>query len=109
MKVIFSFIFRAIIILYQKAFSPLLQPRCRYIPTCSQYGLEAIGSDNYEQDVEVILIAYRIYEMLGIPDLELNINSIGSQNCREKYIESLIKYLLFLLPLGLFISGNFST
>ena len=42
MKVIFSFIFRAIIILYQKAVSPLLNPRCRYTPTCSQYGLEAI-------------------------------------------------------------------
>ena len=42
MKGIFFFIFRAIIILYQKAFSPLLKPRCRYTPTCSQYGLEAI-------------------------------------------------------------------
>ena len=42
MKGIVSFIFRAIIILYQKVFSPLLQPSCRYIPTCSQYGLEAI-------------------------------------------------------------------
>ena len=42
MKVIFYFIFRAIIILYQKTVSPLLNPRCRYTPTCSQYGLEAI-------------------------------------------------------------------
>ena len=42
MKVIFSFIFRVIIIVYQKAFSPLLPARCRYTPTCSQYGLEAI-------------------------------------------------------------------
>ncbi len=42
MKVIFSFIFRAIIIVYQKAFSQLLPARCRYTPTCSQYGLEAI-------------------------------------------------------------------
>ena len=42
MKVIGTFIFRAIIILYQKMFSPLLQPRCRYTPTCSQYGLDVI-------------------------------------------------------------------
>ena len=42
MKVIFYFIFRAIIILYQKAVSPLLNPRCRYTPTCSQYSIEAI-------------------------------------------------------------------
>jgi putative membrane protein insertion efficiency factor len=26
---------------YQIAISPLLGPRCRYIPTCSQYALEA--------------------------------------------------------------------
>lgn len=27
---------------YQIAISPMLGPRCRYIPTCSQYSLEAI-------------------------------------------------------------------
>ncbi|MBI1453385.1 MULTISPECIES: membrane protein insertion efficiency factor YidD [Acinetobacter] len=27
---------------YQIVISPLLGPRCRYIPTCSQYSLEAI-------------------------------------------------------------------
>lgn len=27
---------------YQIVISPLLGPRCRYIPTCSQYALEAI-------------------------------------------------------------------
>jgi len=43
MSIIFSFIFRAIIIVYQKAISPLLLPRCRYAPTCSAYGLEAIA------------------------------------------------------------------
>ena len=29
---------------YQIAISPLLGPRCRYIPTCSQYALEAVHS-----------------------------------------------------------------
>ena len=42
MKVIISFIFRIIIILYQKVISPLVQPTCRYTPTCSQYGLDVI-------------------------------------------------------------------
>jgi putative membrane protein insertion efficiency factor len=27
---------------YQIAISPLLPPACRYVPTCSEYGLEAI-------------------------------------------------------------------
>lgn len=31
-----------LICFYQIAISPLLGPRCRYIPTCSQYSLEAI-------------------------------------------------------------------
>ena len=27
---------------YQASVSPLFPPRCRYIPTCSQYAIEAI-------------------------------------------------------------------
>lgn len=38
--------FRRILILlikiYQNGISPLLSPRCRFFPTCSQYALEAI-------------------------------------------------------------------
>tara|TARA_B110000444_G_C18803596_1_gene578750 strand:+ start:999 stop:1220 length:222 start_codon:yes stop_codon:yes gene_type:complete len=42
MNIIFSFFFRAIIVVYQKAISPLLPPSCRYTPSCSVYGIEAI-------------------------------------------------------------------
>ena len=42
MRVIFSFILRVVIIIYQKAISPLLPSSCRYAPTCSAYALEAI-------------------------------------------------------------------
>ncbi len=42
MTSIFSFVFCTIIRIYQKIFSPLLLPSCRYTPTCSQYGIEAI-------------------------------------------------------------------
>jgi uncharacterized protein len=38
---IFSFPFIALIKLYQWIISPLLGPKCRYTPTCSQYGIEA--------------------------------------------------------------------
>ena len=34
--------FMAAIRFYQKGISHLYPPRCRYIPTCSQYALEAV-------------------------------------------------------------------
>ena len=42
MIIIFSFLFKIIIIIYQRTISPLLPSSCRYSPTCSAYGLEAI-------------------------------------------------------------------
>lgn len=37
-----SKLFIALIRFYQGALSPLLRPSCRFTPTCSQYGIEAI-------------------------------------------------------------------
>ncbi|WP_110114209.1 membrane protein insertion efficiency factor YidD [Bacillus sp. CGMCC 1.16541] len=34
--------FLAVIRFYQKAISPLKPPTCRFYPTCSHYGLQAI-------------------------------------------------------------------
>lgn len=42
MKKIFSFLFLLIIMVYQKVISPILPPSCRYKPTCSEYGKQAI-------------------------------------------------------------------
>jgi uncharacterized protein len=39
---IISFPFIALIKLYQLIISPWLPGRCRYTPTCSQYGIEAL-------------------------------------------------------------------
>ncbi len=41
-KLLFSWLFLAIIKLYQLLLSPLLGASCRFTPTCSQYGIEAI-------------------------------------------------------------------
>lgn len=35
-------ILAALIHLYRLAISPLIPPRCRYLPTCSDYALQAI-------------------------------------------------------------------
>ncbi|AJH78713.1 MULTISPECIES: membrane protein insertion efficiency factor YidD [Heyndrickxia] len=37
-----KFIFIKLIRLYQLAISPLFPPSCRFQPTCSNYGLEAV-------------------------------------------------------------------
>ena len=54
-----------------------------------QFGIEAIGSENPEQDAEVISIAYNIYKMFGVEDLSIKINSIGSGNIRDKFSKDL--------------------
>ncbi|QXV64953.1 membrane protein insertion efficiency factor YidD [Mucilaginibacter sp. 21P] len=41
-KAIFSAFFLLLIKLYQYLISPILPNSCRYTPTCSQYGAEAI-------------------------------------------------------------------
>ncbi len=42
LSLVLSALFTALIKLYQWFISPLLGANCRYTPTCSQYGLEAI-------------------------------------------------------------------
>jgi len=42
MRKIFSILFIGLIRFYQGAISPLLGAKCRYTPTCSAYGVEAV-------------------------------------------------------------------
>ena len=39
---VLKWIFRRLVRGYQLVISPLLGPRCRYLPTCSEYALEAV-------------------------------------------------------------------
>ena len=58
-----------------------------------QYGIEAIGSPHPEQDAEVITIAYELLVELGIKDITLKLNSIGSLECRNEYRQALKDFL----------------
>ncbi len=59
-----------------------------------QFGIEAIGSPNPEQDAEIISMAYNIYKMFGIDNLEIKINSLGSGDIRKKYGNDLKESLM---------------
>ena len=42
LNLILSYVLKAMITIYKYVISPLLGPKCRYLPTCSSYALEAI-------------------------------------------------------------------
>jgi histidyl-tRNA synthetase len=58
-----------------------------------QFGYEAIGPSSPEQDVETIDLAYTLYQRLGLQNLSININSIGTSATREKFRDALKDYL----------------
>jgi histidyl-tRNA synthetase len=51
----------------------------------SQFGAEAIGSAHPEQDVEVIAMAYDLCNLFESEGLDVRLNTIGSQEARDKY------------------------
>ncbi len=59
-----------------------------------QFGVEAIGSDSPEQDIEIISMAYFFYEHMKLSNLKLKVNSIGSLETRKNYKKSLQDFLM---------------
>ncbi len=57
-----------------------------------QVGIELIGSSSPAADAEVIEIAVRFYETLGLTEFSVLINSIGRTQCRELYQAALLAY-----------------
>lgn len=57
-----------------------------------QFGFEMIGDKDPIADVTVISTAARIYKQLGLTNVTIQLNSIGDQNCRPKYIKVLKEY-----------------
>lgn len=58
----------------------------------TQFGVEAIGAAEPEQDVEVIDLLYTLYQRLGLKDIKFLINSLGTPQERASYIEKLTAY-----------------
>ncbi|NNN08479.1 MAG: histidine--tRNA ligase [Acidimicrobiaceae bacterium] len=58
-----------------------------------QLGVEAIGTDDPAIDVEVIALAWRFYQALGLRRVRLLINSMGHDECRGRYVNVLKGHL----------------
>ena len=59
-----------------------------------QVGVEALGVDDPDIDVEVIALADGFYRALGLDRFKLLLNSMGDPASRSSYVEKLSGYLL---------------
>lgn len=59
----------------------------------NQLGVEVLGSADPRADVEVIALATDILQTLGLTNLQLDINSVGTQEDRLHYRQALVDYL----------------
>jgi histidyl-tRNA synthetase len=59
----------------------------------SQAGIEYLGEEAPGADVEVIEFGYRFLEILGVRDVEVQLNSIGDGDDRAEYRAELIAFL----------------
>jgi histidyl-tRNA synthetase len=58
-----------------------------------QLGVEVLGTDDPDVDVEVIALAADFYAWLGLRRVELALNSMGCAQCRQVYVDALRAYL----------------
>ena len=54
-----------------------------------QVGVEALGPEDAHLDAEVIALAWRFYERLGLRRVTLLVNSLGSTDDRQRYVAAL--------------------
>ena len=57
-----------------------------------QFGAEIFGIAGADIEAELILMAARFWRRLGLDGIELEINSLGSNECRRAYREILVAY-----------------
>lgn len=58
-----------------------------------QFGVEAFGFSTPDIDAEMIMLTYQFWKKLGLLDsVVLQINSLGSSECRKHYKNTLVEY-----------------
>jgi histidyl-tRNA synthetase len=58
-----------------------------------QFGAEAFGVAEPEQDAECILLQMDFYRRCGVKDLELQVNSLGDKESKARYRDALVEFL----------------
>lgn len=58
----------------------------------NQFGVEVFGLSGADLDAELIALTARLWDKLGLNNLELQINSLGSQEARQAYRDVLVDY-----------------
>ena len=58
-----------------------------------QFSAEAYGNDTISIELELIQIAERIISFFKVPDVSLEINSLGSKKAQDKFSLELVKFL----------------
>jgi histidyl-tRNA synthetase len=59
-----------------------------------QVGVEALGSDDPDLDVEVIALAWRLFDEVGLRRIRLRLTSLGDRVCRPAYRDELLAFLV---------------
>ena len=57
-----------------------------------QFDVEALGYEGPDVDAELIIMCARMWKMLGISRLTLEINSLGTAESRARYRDALVEY-----------------
>lgn len=69
------------------------RPQAGRLRQFHQFGAEALGSSSVYLDVEMILMAFEILKELGLKDIKVKMNSLGTPESRKVYKEKLREFL----------------
>ena len=58
-----------------------------------QLGVEALGTDDADLDVEVVALAWSVCAALGLTQVTLLLNSLGDDVCRPPFLDALREFL----------------
>lgn len=77
---------------YEGQFFKQIKPEDGKLRQFHQVGAQLIGDDSAASDAQMIFIAFKALESLGLKNLIVKINTIGNNSCRTQYSKALKDY-----------------